>query len=127
MRWPPWGGIEADGGRRLWGGTHTPRYRWKYLSSAVSLGLALGYPIALAGGWLRPDALGGGTWSAVTTGWLMAVVYAVGTETYREVREARSDAGELGDRVDRLEAEVYGLDGPDRPAPPGETGGRGDG
>lgn len=98
MNWP-WSAAtedtdEAEDGAT--GGTTTAQYRWKGLSSVVAGGIALGWPAAVVFGAVDPASLDGGTWSAFTGGWVLSVVYAIGTDTYRAIKQVGSD-GAPGD------------------------------
>lgn len=101
MNWPPWSvsTSDTDGAESgASGGTTDAQYRWKYLSSVVAGGLALGWPAAIAFGGVDPSALDGGTWSALTGGWVLSVVYTIGTDTYRAIKQVgSSDRGAPSD------------------------------
>lgn len=71
-------------------GTTSEAYRWKYLSTYVTIVTTTGY-LGLA----YLDALGyvsnvsGGMWTTLTAAFLTCVAYSVGTDTLRAVQKAR--------------------------------------
>lgn len=70
--------------------TTSPRYRWKGLSTLVSLFLVVFYPAFLvvqnAGYLSAPD---GTVMGVLTFSWLVAIAYAVGTDIMKDVQEIR--------------------------------------
>lgn len=73
------------------GGTLTEKYRWKYLSSVVTVTVVFGYTALIAAqatGVSEPVA--GGTWATYSVAFLATVAYAVGTDTLREVQRVRN-------------------------------------
>jgi len=77
-----------DGGKA--GGTLTEKYRWKYLSSVVTVTVVFGYTALIAAqatGFSEP--VSGGTWATYSAAFLATVAYAVGTDTLREVQRVR--------------------------------------
>jgi hypothetical protein len=72
------------------GGTLTEKYRWKYLSSVVTVTVVFGYTALIAAqatGFSEP--VSGGTWATYSAAFLATVAYAVGTDTLREVQRVR--------------------------------------
>ena len=72
-------------------GTTDEGYRWKYLSTVVTIVVTLGY-VALT----LTQALGiagevtGGTWATFSLAFLAVVAYSVGVDTLREAKKARA-------------------------------------
>ena len=81
------------------GGTTDTRYRWKYLSSLVAGGYALGWPAAIVGGYVDPASFTGGTWATLMSGWFLVMVYCVGLDVYHGLRSSPDEgaSGEAGD------------------------------
>lgn len=71
--------------------TEKSQYRWKGLSTVVCFFVIVVY-VGLVLGMLTGHLTGQldhGTWGVLTTAFIVCVVYAVGTDTYKAVKEAR--------------------------------------
>jgi len=72
------------------GGTTTSKYRWRYLSTVISVTITLGYlalVIGTAAG--RLASPNGGTWATFSLAFLAVVAYSVGVDTLQAAMEAR--------------------------------------
>jgi len=71
-------------------GTTSERYRWRYLSTIVTVVVVIGYTgmvLLQATGYAEPTT--GGTWATYSVAFLSVVAYSVGVDTLNEVRKQR--------------------------------------
>lgn len=74
--------------------TRYEEYRYKYLSTIVTLTVVWAYSAVIVGrsfGLTKP--LPGGTWATFTTAFFVAVAYSVGIDVFKQVSEIRANGG----------------------------------
>jgi hypothetical protein len=72
-------------------GTTDESYRWKYLSTLVTVVVTVGYTLLLlAQAYGVLGNVPGGTWATYSLAFLAVVAYSVGVDTLREAKKARS-------------------------------------
>jgi hypothetical protein len=74
--------------------TRSDEYRWKYLSTVVTVLVVGSYCILVLGdAYGVTEAITGGTWATYSLAFLAVVAYSVGVDTVREAQRMRNGGG----------------------------------
>jgi len=70
--------------------TKSNEYRWKYLSTIVTIFIVVGYTSILVGeAYGITEPVSGGTWTVFSGCFITVVAYSVGVDTMKKVKEIR--------------------------------------